>query len=171
MSKNPVAAALVGLTVLLVGCTSADSDLDQFIETTRKEPGGNVAPLPEVKPYEAFAYTAQTVRSPFMPGSPSGASGPGGNNVRPDSRRNREILEQYSLDQLRMVGTLNISGRLYGLVKVKEGLVHRVVPGNYVGQADGKVVEVSAAKISLTEIVPDGLGGYMERPAALALNE
>jgi type IV pilus assembly protein PilP len=38
------------------------------------------------------------------------------------------------------------------------------------GQADGRVTEVSPSKISVVEIVPDGLGGYMERPASLALN-
>jgi type IV pilus assembly protein PilP len=38
------------------------------------------------------------------------------------------------------------------------------------GQADGKVTEITPSKISVVEIVPDGLGGYMERPASLALN-
>jgi type IV pilus assembly protein PilP len=38
------------------------------------------------------------------------------------------------------------------------------------GQADGRVTEVTPSKINVVEIVPDGLGGYMERPAALALN-
>ena len=143
-----------------------------IIEATRREPGGNVAPLPDVRPYEAFTYGAQSLRSPFLPGLPGGLGGANGApSLRPDSKRNREILEQYSLDQLRMVGTLSISGRLFGLVKVKEGLVYRVLPGNYMGQSDGKVADVTASKISLTEIVPDGLGGYMERPASLALSE
>jgi type IV pilus assembly protein PilP len=91
--------------------------------------------------------------------------------VRPDSRRNREFLEQFSLDTLRMVGTLDLGGNRYGLVKTKDGLVHRVLPGNHMGQSDGRVTEVGASKITLVEIVPDGLGGYMERPAALALSE
>ena len=86
------------------------------------------------------------------------------------SRRNPEFLEQFSLDTLRMVGTLRLSDRTYGLIKTKDGLVHRVLPGNYLGQADGRVTEISPSKISVVEIVPDGLGGYMERPASLALN-
>jgi type IV pilus assembly protein PilP len=102
-----------------------------------------------------------------MPGG-SGASNAG--SLRPDSRRNREFLEQFSLDTLRMVGTLRLSERTYGLIKTKDGLVHRVLPGNYLGQADGRVTEISPSKISVVEIVPDGLGGYMERPASLALN-
>jgi type IV pilus assembly protein PilP len=170
--KRALTAVFAGCLSLLAGCENRDSDLRQFIEATRREPGGNVAPLPDVRPYEAFTYSAQSLRSPFLPGVPGGLGGPNGSpSLRPDSKRNREILEQYSLDQLRMVGTLAISGRLFGLVKVKEGLVYRVLPGNYMGQSDGKVADITASKISLTEIVPDGLGGYMERPAALALSE
>ena len=53
----------------------------------------------------------------------------------------------------------------------KDGLVHRVLPGNFVGQNDGRIVGIAPTKISIIEIVPDGLGGYIERPAALALTE
>lgn len=157
--------AICALSSVLSGCTSKDEELEQFITDTKKEPGGRVEPLPELKPYESYAYESSSLRSPFMPGG--SGNGPG---VRPDSRRNREFLEQFSLDTLRMVGTLRLSDRTYGLVKTKDGLVHRVLPGNYMGQADGRVTEISASKISVVEIVPDGLGGYIERPAALALN-
>jgi type IV pilus assembly protein PilP len=160
-----VIGAVCMLAGVLSGCTSKDQELEQFILDTKKEPGGRVEPLPELKPYESYAYESSGLRSPFMPGGSGG--GPG---LRPDSRRNREFLEQFSLDTLRMVGTLRLSDRTYGLVKTKDGLVHRVLPGNYMGQADGRVTEISASKISVVEIVPDGLGGYIERPAALALN-
>jgi type IV pilus assembly protein PilP len=155
----------VGLTA----CSSADDELSRFIDDTKREPGGRVQPLPEVRPYETFSYSAAELRSPFLPSGPGSGAGLAG--VRPDSKRNREFLEQFSLDTLRMVGTLKLTGRMYGLVQTKDGLVHRVSSGNYMGQADGKVTDISASKISLVEIVPDGLGGYMERPAALALNE
>jgi len=151
----------------LLACSSADDELTRFIDETKHESGGRVEPLPEVKPYETFIYSAADLRSPFVP------SGPGGNSsgLRPDSKRNREFLEQFPLDTLRMVGTLRLGDRMYGLVQTKDGLVHRVTTGNYLGQADGKITEITAAKISLTEIVPDGVGGYIERPAGIALNQ
>jgi len=152
----------------LSACSSADDELQQFINDTKKESGGRIEPLPEVKPYQTFIYSAAKMRSPFMPGGPSGANGP---SVRPDIKRNREFLEQYSLDTLKMVGTLKLGALTYGLVQTKDGLVHRVLPGNYVGQSEGRITEITASKISVREIVPDGLGGYIERPAALALNE
>jgi type IV pilus assembly protein PilP len=162
---------LVGTLCLLAGalsgCSSKDDELEDFIKTTKKEPGGRVEPLPELKPYETYAYESADMRSPFMPGGSGSGSAA---SLRPDTRRNREFLENFSLDTLRMVGTLRLSDRTYGLVKTKDGLVHRVLPGNYLGQADGKVVEITPSKINVVEIVPDGLGGYMERPASLALN-
>lgn len=159
-------ALLTGLTA----CSSADDELQRFIDDTKKQPGGRVASLPEVKPYEMFVYSAADLRSPFQPAGPQ--SGPGGSNaLRPDSRRNREFLEQFSLDTMKMVGTLKLGNTNYGLVQTKDKLVHRVVVGNYLGQADGKVTEITPSKILLTEIVPDGLGGYLERPAALGLTE
>ena len=58
--------------------------------------------------------------------------------MRPDSKRNREFLEQYSLDTLKMVGTLRLSGHMFGLVQTKDGLVHRVIVGNHIGQAKAR---------------------------------
>jgi type IV pilus assembly protein PilP len=163
-----VAVALLAATVL-AGCSSRDSDLAQFIKQTKMEQATGVKPLPEVKPYESFLYADQSMRSPFAPGGSGAGSSTSG--LRPDSRRNREYLEQFALDTLKMVGTLSMGGNNYGLVQTRDGLVHRVLTGNYLGQNDGRVLSITASKITVTEIVPDGLGGYMERPAALGLNE
>lgn len=156
-------AAGAACALLLAGCSSGDSDLNAYIKRVKAEPGGRVEPLPEIKPYEAFTYSDQNLRSPFVP------TMGGANTIRPDAHRVREFLEQYSLDTLKMVGTLTLGGNHYGLVLASDGRVHRVVVGNHMGQNDGTITDISASKISLTEIVPDGLGGYVERPAALAL--
>ena len=154
--------------VALSGCSSRDKELVEFIAKTKQEQPTGAKPLPEVKPYENFSYSAKSLRSPFMPGG-SGETSIAG--LRPDSKRAREVLEQFALDTLKMVGTLQMGGKYYGLVQSKDGLVHRVLPGNHMGQNDGNVVSITASKIKLTEIVPDGLGGYIERPAELALND
>src|SRR5256886_10616124 len=91
--------------------------------------------------------------------------------IRPDAKRNREFLEQFSLDTLKMVGTLRLGGQMYGLVQTKDGLVHRVSAGNHLGQAEGKITDITPAKIILIEVVPDSLGGENERPPAPAPHE
>jgi type IV pilus assembly protein PilP len=159
------------LAVLVAGTFACSNDMEtlqQQIDATKKKPGGRIEPLPEIKPYETFAYDATSVRSPFVPGAPAATSSAG---LRPDSRRNREFLEQFSLDTLKMVGTLDLGGHNYGLVQTQDGLVHRVVSGNYIGQNDGRILSITNSKINLLEIVPDGVGGYIERPAALALTD
>jgi type IV pilus assembly protein PilP len=162
----PLAAALL---LLLGGCASDMDQLRQQVTEIKNRPGERIEPLPEIKPYEAFAYQASSMRSPFVPSAP--ARGDVASGVRPDVKRPREFLEQFPLDTMQMVGTLQLQGRSYGLVQGKDGLVHRVLPGNYMGQNDGRIVGITNTKISIIEIVPDGLGGYIERPAALALTE
>jgi type IV pilus assembly protein PilP len=157
---------LVLAALVAAGCSGGQSDLQKWIEATKKKPGGRIQPLPEVKPYETYVYAAANLRSPFQPQGPNSANG---QNLRPSSRRSREFLEGFSLDTLRMVGTFKVGGNFYGLVQSKDGLVHKVQPGNYLGQNDGKVTEITGGRISLVEIIPDGLGGYIERPASLAL--
>ena len=168
--RLPIAPLLLALLVAtaasLAGCSSGDDDLQAFITETNKEAGGRVEPLPEVKPYPAYIYADMDKRSPFMPTSPNA----GNPNLRPDAHRNREFLEQYSLDTMKMVGSIRKDGQMYGLVQTKDGLVHKVVVGNYVGQNDGKITAISSSKIDVREIIPDGLGGYIERPAGIALN-
>ena len=52
-----------------------------------------------------------------------------------------------------------------------ERVVHRVVAGQYMGQSDGRVDVISENRIDLTELVPDGAGGWMERKAQVALDD
>jgi len=169
MTRTILTSAVVLAVLSLSGCSNGMDQLRKQVEEIKSRPGDSIEPLPPIKPYEPFAYNAASMRSPFVPTPPARSDLAAG--VRPDVKRPREFLEQFPLDTMRMVGTLQLQGRNYGLVQGKDGLVHRVLPGNFVGQNDGKIVGISPTKISIIEIVPDGLGGYIERPAALALTE
>ncbi len=167
--------ALLGtaaVTALGLGaCASRDmSDLRDWVSQTRARPGGRIEPLPEIKSYDSYAYAAQGLRSPFQPDTeiapPSAVVDTG---PRPDPNRNKEYLENFPLDSLRMVGTLKIEGRTFALVRDGDGLVHQVLPGQYLGQNDGKVERITEAEIEVRELVPNGLGGYLERQSAVAL--
>lgn len=163
---------LIGLIAMALGvsaCSGDMDDLDSYINEIKARPGGRIEPLPEITPYEVFAYVADAegLRSPFAPDSPQVTQA--NSSTRPDPERSREFLESYSLDTLRMVGTLELDGTNYGLVQDPEGLIHRVVPGNYLGQNDGRIVDITDSKIELIEIISDGIGGYLEREAAVGL--
>jgi len=165
----PLALAL--FSVALAGCGSDMDDLDEYINTVKARPGGRIEPLPEITPYEVFTYVADNegIRSPFVPDLPQHSAASAGSGTRPDPERSREFLEQFSLDTLRMVGTLVQGDTSYGLVQTSDGLIHRVVTGNYMGQNDGRIVQITESEIQLVEIISDGIGGYIEREAAVSL--
>ena len=165
------AVLILGATVGLAACGGDMTDLEGYVGEVKSRPGGRIDPLPTVEPYSSYTYTSDNVRSPFVPEKRLRQAGPATNGIRPNENRNREFLESFPLDTLRMVGSLQNGGNNYALVQGSDGLIHRVQPGNYLGENDGRITQINDSEIIITEIVPDGLGGYLERPAAIALND
>lgn len=167
----------VFLVFSLAACSNDMTDLTAFVEKAKATKSSHIAPLPEIKPHETFNYQATQLRSPFEPFAakrprPIGQKGGGtGKGPKPIPGRPREALEAFSLDTMRMVGTLEQAEGKWALIKASDGTIHRVKSGNYLGQNHGKIVTITENKIELTEIAPDGLGDWMERPATMALSE
>jgi type IV pilus assembly protein PilP len=44
-------------------------------------------------------------------------------------------------------------------------------PGNYAGQNHGKISRVTEYTVELTEIIPDGIGGWVERQASISISD
>lgn len=165
--------SLVSVAVLS-GCANPNLDeLHVFVAEQKSKPPERIEPLPEIKQIETFIYSDTGRRNPFvdMFSDQTEKASIAGNGIRPDFNRRKEELETYPLDSIRMVGTLEQVGATWGLVKTKEGTVHKVKSGNYMGQNHGRIVLISEDRIELTEIVQDGSGGYIERQASLALAE
>jgi type IV pilus assembly protein PilP len=153
----------------LSACGGANDDLRAYIDDVKTRPGGRIDPLPPVEPAPSFVYEPGTRRSPFMPEEPQRRRNDPNAVDGPDQNRPREPLESFPLDTLRMVGTLADRRASFGLVQTTDGLVHRVTVGNHMGQNYGRIVAISDSQIQLVEIISDGLGGYLERPAAIGL--
>lgn len=176
-SRWALHALIISLNASIISCSSDDmNDLREFVQNEKAKPAGKIGPLPEIKPYHTYLYQAFDKRDPFSPPSFATAAahaehGEGGSGIQPDFRRRREPLEDFSLDTLRMVGLLAKEQENWGLVQASDGTIHRVQPGNYVGQNHGKISAIEEDRISLTELIPNGQGGWLEREAALALSE
>ena len=161
---------------LLAGCTANKSDLEQFVRDERAKPGGAIEPLPTPRVFDTFTYKPGERRSPFkvdLGGTAlaraGGAAGEGGGTI--DDTRPREYLEDFPLDALKMVGTIEMRGALFALVKDSEGTVHRVRAGNYVGQNHGKIVGITETEIRISELVSDGKGNFIARDTAIGSNQ
>lgn len=159
--------------VLMSGCNGGDfSDLQVFMSEVRARPQGTIEPLPKFQPYEAFTYAAAALRSPFQPPIKVELSQrpKGSQDVKPDETRVKQFLEGFNIEAFEMVGTLAKDGGVYGLVRGAGG-VHRVRVGDYLGRNHGRILSVDEAQINVIEIVPDGEGGWLERPRSITLKE
>jgi type IV pilus assembly protein PilP len=169
--KRAIALGLA--TLALAACGQSMDDLEDYAREVKSRTTKNIEPVPQPKPYEPYVYEAGDRRDPFVPLLQSRdetlASAGGAGAVRPDIDRPKEPLEDFPLDSLRMVGTITMQKRAFALIKAPDAIVHRVSVGDHLGQNFGKITGISETEISLVEIIPDGFGGWTNRPATVAL--
>jgi len=178
---------IVLLAILgIAGCVSGDmSNLEKQVSMIMSKPGGRLEPLPEIKPYEAYVYESgkSMARNPFkrfyvveQSLAIEESEGPVDDGLTEEMRseiqnRNREELEGFELDSIKMVGTLQNEDNNWGIVIDPGGIVHRVKTGNYIGLNIGKITSVQEEQIEVREIMKDNSGRYEERKALLPLTE
>lgn len=170
-SKNPTRNILTlpMLALFVIGCSNEVNDLNEFIAQTKASSVGSVRPIPQFKPYQNFTYSATDLRDPFEAAANiTEDMGVAKNSLHPESDRPKQYLESFPLDALSMVGTLEQKNNTWGLIKDPQNVVHRVQLENYMGKNEGRIVKITETKIHLVEIVPDGIGGYIERDASIA---
>ncbi len=167
------------LAVVLAGCSGGGmDDLQKDIADIKANSKGKVPPLPEFTPVESFSYSAMELGDPFVSWEVKAAKAldsqrkmTQGGGLQPNVNRRHEPLESFPLDTLRMVGTLQRKNESSVLIKAPDGLVSRIVKGNHLGQNHGRVTAIHPDRVEISEIVPDGLGGWLPRQASLAIAE
>jgi type IV pilus assembly protein PilP len=168
---------LVAVSIILAGCGNDDfTELQKQIADIQAIPKKPIKDLPAQEVVEPFLFELDGSKDPFElvqkeALTDAAATESANSGVHPDPNRPKEDLELYALDSLKMVGTLKKDEILWALVQSKDGTVHRVKLGNYVGTSDGKITDVSENEIKLMEIVPDKTPNtWREQPNSLKLN-
>ncbi len=168
--NNGQQAVLLCLVALVSGCNQDMSDLVGYIDEVKARPPRAIEPIPVIKPYVRFIYPGHD-RDPFnitVIEDPKTAEPTG--SVLLDKNRVPEFMESFTLDSLRMVGTVYKEGQLWALVRIPSGAVHRVRKGNYMGKNHGRIAEIRDTRIKLAEVVENGFGGYTERENELVIS-
>jgi type IV pilus assembly protein PilP len=160
---------------LLSACMDEKPNLSEYVAQVKSQQRIDIEPMPVMRPYEKFSYSASELRDPFIATVTEVAVQENtkelvDNGIRPDSYRRKEALESYSLGELQFVGTLEKEG-VWALVRASDGIINRVQVGNYMGLNHGQVLAISEAEIMLNEIVADGNGMYIERDSSLSIVE
>ncbi len=157
----------------LSGCAGKDTDgLKAYVQEIEQRQKSNIPPLPELLEYETFTYDELSLRDPFEPPEKAKANARSPDTgLQPDLKREREALEHFSLGSLSMVGSIEKKGRRWALIIAPDGTLHRTTTGQHIGQDNGEVINITETQVELKEIVPDGLGGWIERRTTLAVSE
>ena len=160
---------IVALTIGLVACgDTPDADLRQFVSDTKARKKSSIPPLPEPQKFEIYTYDDVSLRDPFIPAKVVADVDDADSGLRPDTTREKDVLEEFPLGSLKMMGSLEKNGKLWALLRAPDGTLHRTTKGRHMGQNNGKIIKISETELELIEIVPDGLGGWIERFSTLA---
>ncbi len=142
--------------------------LDLLVKTYWSEQQGVKRDVPVVQG-QPFVYDAFGMRDPFQPVALQVGRAPGRVAVAPDLTRPRGLLEEHSVDQFEMVGTLSRGAQTFALLR-QASTVHRLAVGDYMGPDHGRVTAIHDGHIEVVELFPDEQGAWLERPRTLVLN-
>ncbi len=79
----------------------------------------------------------------------------------------REYLQTIDLNDLCILYPRNHQGSWVASVRDPHDYYHTVTAGSYIGKNFGRIVKISNDTVEVIEIIPDGVGGYVERPLTL----
>ena len=101
-------------------------DLMHFAEITHRDTAPKVEPLPEQIPVVSVTYQVDRSQDPLRGAMSLGRRSSGDRRTRagspePDADRTPEFLEQFPLDALQMLGTLQLEGDTWALVSAPDG--------------------------------------------------
>lgn len=166
VALHTIAAAALAV-VVLAGCgQSDDAGLQQWMAQTRAAKAPPPEPLPEVKPYTPREYGGRTSPEPFAQTKIGELNKT--MSESPEAGRRHEPLEDYPLENFKMLGMLKKNGETYGVVRV-DNKIHHVKVGQYLGQSYGRVVRINDQEIVLRELVREGVSDWKEKMTSLKL--
>ncbi|HWJ93887.1 MAG TPA: pilus assembly protein PilP [Telluria sp.] len=172
MKKLP---AMMALAALLSSCSDGDvREVRDWMEQVKQETRPSVKPLAPPKDFIPFAYEQRDAVDPFNPAKLlaelARVADKSDNPNKPDASRPKELLENYPLDTMRMVGSMQQGGTVYALLQIDKQ-VHRVKSGQRIGQNFGLVTRVSENAVDIREVVQDAGGDWVARMSKLELQE
>ena len=175
-----IALRFIGMSALgfaLVACGGADGDeLQKWMAEQRSQARPKVVPIPEPKVFKPESYTQVGAVEPFSKEKLTQAlkretsQTPDSALIAPELARRKQALEAFPLDAITLVGSMVRAGQPIALVRVNN-LLYQVRPGDYLGQNFGRVTKINETEVALREIVQDAVGEWIERTAALQLQE
>lgn len=166
---------LLSALAMLAACSSPQDDLDVWMKEVRasvQPMNGTVEPPKKVEP---FTYDNKTQIDPFSNAKltvaiDKAARAKSGTGLAPDTKRTREVLENFPLESIKMVGRIADAKVTTALLQV-DTLVYQAKVGNFAGQNFGRITRISDSEVFIKELVQDATGDWVERETSLRIQE
>ena len=158
--------------IMLSGCYVQTADLQQHIAAVQANTQVSIEPYPEFHTQPPFKYEASELRSPFHRPRATVVEAVQtlqANCLQPDFGRTKGPLEGYGLDALTVSGVFTSAGRKWALITANDGSLHKATAGDYLGLFFGKITSIENGTLSITEMMPDGAGCWLEKHATLSM--
>ena len=175
-TKRLISVGSVLLASTMLAACSADLDEVQgWMDQTRANTPRRVGKLDEPKNFVPFRYEARLDYDPFSDSKLAVAmanlTDRSRSGLAPDRNRRREVLENFPLDTVRLVGHMqNKTNGNVALLSV-DNVVYQARVGNYVGQNYGRIVKITETEMGIKELVRDATGDWVEQDTTLALED
>lgn len=171
--KYRIVLTLLLTSLSIAACESKIDTVNKAMEVIDHEPALPIEAVPAFQAVPNYEYAAQHLRSPFIPTSIANELKASiATSLRPNLKRNRQALEYYPLQSLKMKGHIVAeNGQQVALIEAPDGRVERIALQQYMGLNQGRVVAISATEVKVMELISNGGGGYLERPRRIGLTE
>ena len=155
---------MVVLSLPLAGCnrSSPYQDLQDYLKQVREQQAvmmNNLHTL-DVKPPVPVIYDGNLHRSPFEEL---------GQMTGPVKSSATNPLQAYSLNMLRLLGTVTEKGMTVAYVTTPDNMVYRVQVGEMIGDHHGKIINIQPGAVNVMELDTDNPRDGMQRVVSLKL--
>jgi type IV pilus assembly protein PilP len=174
MMRHTISLPALVVALVLGACSAETNELQLWMDQQRREAKPNVPALQPPKKFDPQPYATAQAVEPFSVQKLTVAlkqeARQPNSVLSAELNRRKEPLESFPLDSMSMVGSVAKQGKPFALLRV-DNLLYQVKVGDYLGQNYGRIARIAETEITLREIVQDAAGEWIERPAALQLQE
>jgi type IV pilus assembly protein PilP len=141
--------AILTITTL-AGCSDSNhNDIKLWMGEQEKQLKGKIELLPAAKSYTPVVFKAEL--DPFVVKEKLSLNELIKDRYAPDLKREKEYLEGFNLEALKMVGTIIKDGQFYAMILDTNKSINYISVGNYIGQNYGKVTSVNEGEVLIEE--------------------
>lgn len=169
MKKFKLLVLMLGAAGLLTGCGQENAGVHAELAALVSAVQPKIPAIPGAVVSAPFVYKVGDLADPFSlvriaEKSNTAAVG------QPDQKRPKEPLEAFALNDLSMVGFVNIAGTNHGVINA-DGRLHKVRAGQHVGKDFGVVRRVTQSEIVIQEMFQNFDGVWKEREVTLVIQD